>query len=593
MDWNKALMNRGSFLKTIGGASALTLAGRLTALAGRRSVKPQLTYVDDSEVELDASNPHGGRLVAHALRREGVKYLFTICGGHIDPILDGCLDEEIEVIGTRHEQAAAHMAEAWSLTTRQIGVCALTAGPGLTDAITGVANAFENQVPMLVLGGHADVKELDIGALQDINQMDLFESITKWSRVCYETKRIPEYVAMAFRQALSGQPGPVYLEIPQDVLFKKVRKSKVAFPSDYRSLYGARGSHRATKEAAELLNDAEKPVIIAGTGTYFSDAGDSLRKFAEKTGIPVVTHGAARGLLPDSHDLSLCPGFGKWSAMWAADVIMLLGVKLNFQLGYGKYFENLENLIQVDINPTNLGGNKAVDVGVFGDIGLVLDDLSDLIPSGKHRSWATQAKWIVKDGDRRKFGHISLKYTPIHPRRLALDVAEVAGSEASYVIDGGWASMWASDCLPADRPGSCIGVHTGPMGTLGVGVPFALAAKLAEPERSVILFTGDGSFGFNSVEIDTAMRYHLPIVTVVANDKGWGMIKSGQAYRYGADRLVASELGMVRYDKWVEGFGGHGEFVENPGDIKPALKRAIKSGKPAYVNVMVKTVAHV
>ena len=370
-------------------------------------------------------------------------------------------------------------------------------------------------------------------------------------------------------------------------------KTSIAFPSKYRSLHRARGRRSALKEAAGVLSKAKKPLIIAGTGAYFSDAGESIKAFVEHTGIPVVTHGAGRGIIPDSHELSLCPGFGIWSALWMADVIMLLGEKLNFQLGFGKYFKNVEKMIQVDVNPGNLGGNRAIDVGIYGDIGLVLADLTEMIPANQHRSWASQAKWIARDGDRKKYGNISLAGTPIHPRRLALDVAEVAGSDANYIIDGGWASAWGSSCLPAEGPGRCIGEQTGLMGTLGVGVPFALAAKLADPKRVAILFTGDGSFGFNAVEIDTALRYKLPIVCVVANDQAWGMIKSGQIYRYGYNRLVASELGMVRYDKWVEGFGGYGEFVEDPNEIKPALKRGINSGKPACVNVMVKTVPHV
>jgi len=530
--------------------------------------------------------------VAHALRREGVKHLFSLCGGHINPIFDGCIDEGIEVIGTRHEQAAAHMAEAWSLVTGQIGVCALTAGPGLTDAVTGVANAYENQVPMLVLGGHADIRELDIGSLQDINQIDLFTSITKWARVCHDTKRVPEYVAMAFRQALSGKPGPVYLELPQDILYAKANRSSITFPSNYRSLHRPRGNRRALKQAAGALSKARKPLIIAGTGCLFPDAGESLKAFAEHTGIPVITQGGARGILPDSHGLSLCPSGGIWAAMMSADVILLLGARLNFQLGYGRQFRSATHLIQVDIDPAGLGVNRAIDVGIAGDIGLVLDEMTAMVPKNPKRPWVAQAQMIVRETDRRYLGNIEMNGTPIHPRRLGQDIREVAGGEASYIIDGGWTSMWGADSLPAERAGSCIGVQSGPMGCLGVGLPFALAARIAEPKRPVVLLTGDGSFGFNSVEIDTALRYKLPVVCVVANDQAWGMIKTGQIHTYGASRVVGSELGMVRYDRWVEGFGGHGEYVEKPAEIRPALERALASGKPACVNVMIQTAAH-
>lgn len=579
-------IGRREFLQA-SSAAAFASAGALSAGAQASIEEPRPANVDDIKTD----NPHGGRLVAHALKREGVKYIFSLCGGHINPIFDGCLDEGIEIIGTRHEQAAAHMAEAWSLVTGQMGVCVVTAGPGVTDAVTGVANAYENHTPMLVLGGRSDVSVNDIGSLQDIDQMNLYESITKWSRVCYDTERIPEYVAMACRQALTGRLGPVYLELPQDVLYAKVPKSKVSFPARYRTTLRPRADRQSLRNAAEMLSKAERPVIIAGTGCLFSDAGDALAALAEHAGIPVLTHAGGRGVLPDSHPLALCPaGMTEMGgALLRSDVIIMLGVRLDFMLGYGRVLPASTKLIQVDIEPARIGFNRGPDVGIFADVKLVLEDLLSEIPKNPDRPWVAEIEQM-KEANRKKRARTKLDSVPIHPRRLAQDVRDVCGTEATYVIDGGFASLWGLETLPAERPGSVIGTITGPMGCLGVGLPYALAAKVAEPDRRVVLFVGDGSFGLNVVEIDTAMRYNLPVMCVIANDQAWGMIKVGQIAAYGRDRVVGSELGLVRYDKWVESMGGHGEFVERPQDIKPALERALKSGKTSCVNVIIKTV---
>ena len=475
--------------------------------------------------------------------------------------------------------------------TGQLGVCAFTAGPGVTDAVTGVANAYENHTPMLVLGGRSDIRTNDIGSLQDIDQMNLYESITTWSRVCYNTERIPEYVAMACRQALSGRLGPVYLELPQDVLYAKVPKSKVSFPARYRTTSRPRADRQSLRKAAEILSKAERPVIIAGTGCLFSGAGDALVAFAEHAGIPVLTHAGGRGVMPDSHPLALCPAGASemGGALLRSDAILMLSVRLDFMLGYGRALPKTTKVVQVDIEPARIGFNRGPDVGIFADVRLVLEDLLAEVPKNPSRPWVADIA-EMKEANEKRRARTKLDSVPIHPRRLAQDVRDVCGTDPIYVIDGGFASLWGLETLPAERPGGVIGTLSGPMGCLGVGLPYALAAKAAHPDRPVVLFVGDGSFGLNVVEIDTAMRYDLPVTCVIANDQAWGMIKVGQIATYGRDRVVGSELGLVRYDKWVESMGGHGEFVERPEEIKPALERALKSGKTSCVNVMIKTV---
>jgi acetolactate synthase-1/2/3 large subunit len=564
-------------------AAAVAAAGGISTAAEAAVEGPKPAQID----ELKSDNPHGGQLVAHALKREGVSRLFTLCGGHILPILDGCLDEDIQVLDGRHEEAVAHMAEAWSRITGEVGVISVTAGPGMTNAVTGVANAYENGVPMLILGGRSSVEDNEIGSLQDIDQMDLYESITKWSRVCYETERIPEYVALAFRYALSGRPAPVYLELPQDILMGRVEKSQARFPDNYRAIDRPRGSKECIADAAKILSEAKRPIIMVGAGCRWCESEVALKEFADHTGIPVLTHTGGRGAFPDSHPLSLFPARAN---QLRADAVLLLGVRVDFMLGYGQMFPKPMKVIQVDIEPTNLGFNRGPDCAVAGDIAHVLEDLKDALPANGHPGWADEAKGMVEMGMRMATSQVNFDAVPIHPLRVATELRDFGGTDACYVVDGGFTCIWGVMTLPAERPGDVMGVTSGPMGCLGVGLPFALAAKSAAPDRNVFLMVGDGAFGLNAVEMDTAVRHNLPVVAVVVNDGAWGMIKAAQIGMYGRDRLVASELKNVRYDKWVEGFGGHGEFVEKPGDIRPALERALASGKPACVNVACQTI---
>lgn len=584
MSENSDGMDRREFLGVVSAAALAATGGIAMAAKANASIEgPSPAKIDD----LKSDNPHGGQLVAHALKREGVSRLFTLCGGHILPVLDGCLDEQIQVIDARHEEAVAHMAEAWSRITGEVGVISVTAGPGLTNAVTGVANAYENGIPMLVLGGRSSLGDNEIGSLQDIDQMDLYESITKWSRACYETKRLPEYVALAFRHALSGRPGPVYLELPQDILMGRVNRTEARFPENYRGVDRPRGGKDCIADAARILSGAKRPVVIAGAGCRWSETQVALKNFAEHTGIPVVTHGGGRGTMPDSHPLSLFPAS---SAALRADAVLLLGVRVDFMMAYGRMFPKPTEVIQVDIEPSNLGFNRGPEVAIAGDIAHVLEDLQASLPKNAHAAWGRQARDGVKRFVKRGRARVDFEAAPCHPLRVAEDLRDVGGKDACYIVDGGFAAVWAMGVLPAEHPGDVMGVGSGPMGCLGVGVPFALAAKSAMPERNVFLLTGDGSFGLNAVEMDTALRHGLPFVAVVVNDGAWGMIKAAQWGMYGRDRLVASELGNVRYDKWVEGFGGYGEFVERPGDIRPAIARAVASGKPSCVNVLCQTV---
>jgi len=542
--------------------------------------------------DIKSDNPHGGQLLAHALKREGVSRLFALIGGQTFPIFDGCLDEGIEVLDTRHEQAVGHVAEGWSWVTGEVSVMTVTAGPGITNAVPGIVHAHQDGVPMLILGGRIGLREMEQGTCQDVDQVELLKSITKYQMVCYETKRIPEYVAMAFRHALGGRPGPVYLEIPADVLNSRVAKSEARFPVNYRAIERPRGSRASIDRAVKILSESKRPAILAGGGCRWAHSRTALKNFVERTGIPFASFKGGRGVLPDSHPLSLFPAFqlpGS-SGKVQPDALLFLGERFDYQTGNGRAFPGSTKIIQVDIDASVMGFNRGADCAIVGDITQVLEDLQSALPKTPNRPWGEEAKQLVKEFLKADRSKVDYDAVPCHPCRVVEEMVDIGGTDTSFIIDGGYAGQWGQATFPAEQPGDAGGQTSGPMGYQGVGLPFAIGVKAANPDRNVMVISGDGSFGFNCVEMDTALRHKLPVVVVVINDGAWGMIKRGQIGVYGADRLVASELGFMRYDKWVEGFGGYGELVEKPGDIRPAIERAVASGLPACVNVICQTV---
>ena len=527
---------------------------------------------------------NGGRLVAKVLKQEGVEYLFALSGGHIDSIFQGCLDEGIRVIDTRHEQAAVFMAEGWAWVTGKPGVAAVTAGPGVTNAVTGLWNALGKATPIIVFGGRSPLREFEWGSLQDMESLSLAQTVTKWARAGYETKRVAEYVSMAFRYALSGRPGPVYLEFPQDILETKVKEEEVTLPTDYRTKGRSQGDPTLIKEAVELLLSAERPIIIAGGGVWWSQATKELQDFAELTRIPIS---AGHGIISDDHPLSIGGrGFGNENA----DVVFLLGTRLDFRRRFGRppAFSQNSRWIQVDIEASEIGRNRPIDIGITGDAKAVLkqmiEEAGDRCQGRKELPWVEQCRQQYKSQQEQFEVLMNSDSVPIHPARLCREIRDFIDRDATTVVDGGEITGWGFMTLKCYEPGHFLGIT--PTGTLGVGTAYAMAAKLARPDKQVLLLSGDGSFGLNAMEFDTMVRHNLPIVSVVSNDGGWGMIVRLQQSK-GSDRVVGTQLGFVRYDKMVEALGGYGEAVERPEDIRPALERAFASGLPACVNVRV------
>ena len=536
----------------------------------------------------------GAQLLVRMLKAEGVRHVFTLSGLHIAPIYAACVEEGIQVVDTRHEQAAAHAADATARLTRGIGVACVTAGPGVTDAITGIANAFAASSPVLLLGGAAPSFNAGKGSLQEMEQVDLFTRITKWSDRIPAPDRVPTFLAKAFRTMLGGRPGPVFLECPWDVLSNGVDDDECRLPTGYRTRARTPGDPAEVERAAALLARAKRPAIIGGSSIWWDDAPAQLTALAEKLGAPVYLNGSGRGCLPSGH-----PHFfthTRKDALGEADVVLIAGTPLDFRLGYGAGIGAGATLIQIDTDPLEIGRNRAVEVGIIGDSRSVLAQLTAALPArapGERAATdASAIPWLaqLREREQRKAGKQAAfersEQTPVHHFRLAHELDQVAREvgDSMFVADGGnWVAI-AAKVIKLDKPGRWL--DPGPLGCLGVGAPFAIAAKLLHPGRPVFVIQGDGSFGLNGFDFETALRFKLPMVCVVGNDAAWGQIRLPQVQMFGEEKSPGTLLAPTRYDKVVEALGGYGELVIDPSQIRPALLRAVASGTVACVNVM-------
>lgn len=530
----------------------------------------------------------GGRLVARTLAASGVENLFCLQGGHIDSLLFGCVNEGIRVIDTRHEQAAAHMAEGWALATGETGVCAVTAGPGLSDAVTGLANASMSLSPMLLIAGARPIAHADTWPLQDLDQLAMVKPVTKWARVCATAERCGEYATQALTEARSGRPGPTYLEVPLDVLFKETPESTPVFPA--LSPAPPAPDAATLDTIAGVLRDAERPIAVVGSGCHWSRAGSALATLTETIGLPVFSVNAGRGVLPDTHEWSFGPALplgGAFGDALAADVVLVLGARVGFTLLNGVLLRN-KTVVRVDIDSGEANRNLRGDHNLVADARVFCEELT--------RGWEggvspARAQW----GDRLRAAaarnrealvdtYAGVPAKPVHPFQMVQTIEDAAGPDATLVSDGGDIMTWSAMAFAARGPGRLISISTY-LGCLGVGIPFAMAAKLARPDSPVFLLEGDGAFGLNAMEFDTAIRHQIPFVCLVGNDGSWGMSRHGQGIQFGYDQHVAVELGVRPYHEIVRALGGYGEFVDDAGALRGAIDRALESGLPACINV--------
>ena len=530
----------------------------------------------------------GGHLFAKALKKEGVEYIFTLNGGHIYNLYEGCADEGIKIIDFRHEQVAAHAAEGWAKVTGKPGVAIVTAGPGVTDAATGIANAFQAPSPMILIGGNAGIGDHLRGGLQDFDSVTFMRPVSKFAEQVKKVERIPEYVANAFRHATTGVPGPAYLEIPIDVVNGTVDEDNVKYPDMYRTQARAYGDPEYIAKVVDILKQTERPMVLAGSDIWWSQAWDELREFIEMIDSPVFLNAMGRGSIPSDH-----PNLGSLGRRYGlvkSDTVILIGTPIDFRLGYGedRMFPQNPRIIEVMTDAGKIGQNRGVDVGVVGDSKAVLRQIMDGLTSSGYRSpgrgWMEEV--ITED---RSLGAadepmFNSDQTPIHPMRLMKELRDALDYDATVIGDGGDIVTFAARVLKINKPGHWL--DPGQFGCLGAGSGFAAAAQLARPGKQVCIVYGDGGFGLTGFDVESYVRFNLPIVSVLGNNGAWNQTTQGVKRRGG--RGLGTYLSQeTDYAKIMEGMGGYGERVTEPEQIRPALERAFSTGKPALLDVVI------
>jgi acetolactate synthase-1/2/3 large subunit len=528
---------------------------------------------------------HGGRLVARRLKAHGVSRLFTLSGGHLFSIYDGCREEGIEIVDVRHESTAAFAAEGWAKVTREPGVCALTAGPGVTNGMSAMGSAQANHSPMVVLGGRAPAGRWGMGSLQEIDHIPFVRPLTKLAVTPESTAEIPPLLDEAFTAALTPHGGPTFVDFPLDYVFMEAPEPEQALDGPPpRASRGAEGG--AIERAAELLRGAERPVIMAGTDLYWGHGEAELLALAQALRIPVFLNGLARGCVPADHELFFSRA--RSHALKGADVALVIGVPMDFRLGFGGSFGDDTEIVAIDVAEPARRHPRPVAAELYGALGATLTDLR-VASSGGAEAPAGRARWVedlrAVESERRGAEQAELTddRSPLHPMRLYAELGRVLDRDAVVIGDGGDYVSYAGRVIDSFQPGCWL--DPGPFGCLGAGPGYALAAKLAHPDRQVVLLLGDGAFGFSGMEFDTLARHGVDVVGVMGNNGIWALEKHPMEFLYGYS--VAAELRpATRYDQVVQALGCHGELVERPQDVVPALERAFSAGVPALVNVL-------
>ncbi|HEY8303276.1 MAG TPA: acetolactate synthase [Solirubrobacteraceae bacterium] len=524
---------------------------------------------------------HGGRLIARRLKAHGVSKLFTLSGGHLFSIYDGCREEGIDIVDVRHEQTAAFAAEGWAKVTRAPGVCALTAGPGVTNGMSAMASAQANHTPMLVLGGRAPALRWGQGSLQEIDHVPFVRPLCKLATTAQSTAEIPGLVDEALAIAMAPHGGPTFLDFPLDYVFMSAAESDASSAGPGHASRGA--DTPAIERAARLLSEAERPVIMAGTDLYWGHGEQALLELAETLRIPVFLNGLARGCVAADHELFFSRT--RSQALKGADVALVIGVPMDFRLGFGDSFGEDTAIVAIDVAEPERRHPREPEVELYGDLLATLSDLR-MAAGGKalaSKPWLADLRAAEIEHREAERGELDDERAPLHPMRLYAELGKVIDRDAIVIGDGGDFVSYAGRVIDSFKPGRWL--DPGPFGCLGTGPGYALAAKLAHPGRQVVLLLGDGAFGFAGMEFDTLARHDVNVVGVMGNNGIWALEKHPMEFLYGYS--VAADLRpATRYDEVVKALGGHGELVERPADVAAALERAFASGKPALVNVL-------
>jgi acetolactate synthase-1/2/3 large subunit len=518
---------------------------------------------------------HGGELAMSVLAAYGVNEVFTLNGAHVWPLYDACVKAGHRIIDTRHEQTAGFAAEGLAKLTRRPGVAVLTAGPGVTNGLSAVASAQSNGSPLVVLGGRAPAGRWGAGSLQEFDHVPLLAPITKWARTATSTGDIAKLVDEAVVTALSPHRGPVFLDIPLDVIFGSADADDpmAAVPR------GAEPDPEQVAKAAALVAGAERPAVVAGSDVWWDGAWEALRRCVEALRVPTFVNGQGRGCLPADHELAFARTRG---ALKQADVVVVVGTPLDFRLSFGSFGD--AQVVHIVDSEEQRAGHVAAAASPAGDLSTILDGMAEWAGArSDHEPWITRLREEESAKRAAESAELAADADPVHPARIYGELRSRLGRDAVVIGDGGDFVSYAGKLIDSYEPGCWL--DPGPLGCLGTGLGYAMAARVAHPDRQVVLMLGDGAAGFSLMDVDTLVRHQLPVVMVVGNNGIWGLEKHPMQLIYGYD--VACDLQpATRYDEVVRALGGAGETVERPGDIGPALDRAFASGVPYLVNVL-------
>lgn len=531
----------------------------------------------------------GGELAAEVLQKEGIKYIFGVPGGHNFPLIESCVKRGINFIGARNEANAAFMAEGWALATGKTGICTGTAGPGITNMITGMTNASIGCHPVLCIAGRPRISDFDKNELQDINQLSIIKNVTKYAKAVVQTERIPEYISNALSICMSDQPGPAYIEIPRNISENNIEYlNNNTFNTGTKS--PASANSEVIKHASEMINHAQRPIIIVGGGVWWSRAFSELENFINKTKIPVFTRNASRGAISDDHPY--CVGLAASASpvfqevMARADLVILIGTRLGYTMNASSFPHSLK-IIRIDIKESEIHSQLNVDLGIVSDARQCLRQLEEVVSSKTSSDWIAEIRQIKENFIAEVLPLLTTNQNPIHPMRLCFEIRQRIDENTIVIVDGGDAAMWGNLILPAKGPGQFLSISGTSFGPLGVGIPYAIASKLANPDKKVILLTGDGAFGYGLIEYDTAIRYGICFTTVIMNDRSWGIVKRLNVSKKNfPSGFSGCDLGDLKYEKFIESMGGLGIQVSRSDDLASALDEALTSNYPACINVL-------
>ena len=522
----------------------------------------------------------GEEIIARGFQNEGVDTFFFMMGGPTSGTAGACLELGMQGIYVRHEQTAAMAAHAYARVTGRPGICITPSGPGTANAVTGLGNAWADASPIVAIGGAAPLRTATMDSFQEMDQLAMMRPVVKAAYRVELAEQLPLMLSLAFREAMDGKKGPVYLDLPGDVLMKSVDEERLDWPTDSRADSRSAGDPAQLRRVVEMLASAQRPLVVTGSGVLWSGASPELQRFVDTTGIPHYATPQGRGVIPED-DPRAFPA-ARSLAFREADVVLVIGARANSMLSFlrAPRFAADARFAVVNVDGTEIGHNRGVEVGVLGDAKLVLQQLLEeakgRVQFGEGHAWIQKLAEKQRSNEERNDVKLNSEQVPIHPMRLCSELRDLISRDTILVTDGHEILNFGRQSIPVYEPGTSL--NAGPHGCMGIGIPFGIGAKAAAPDKPVVVLSGDGAFGWNGMDMDSAIRHGLNIVVVMSNNGGFTSTKTGGS--------IGRDLGHQRYDKIVEALGGHGEFVEQPGDIRPAIERALAAGKPALVNVV-------